>query len=60
VNSSNNDGLSNDGPIDGLFGQGVELAVMEFEDSQGFATDGVAVPFVGGPTANSVSHCRSP
>jgi peptidoglycan hydrolase-like protein with peptidoglycan-binding domain len=30
------------GPIDGLFGQGVERAVKEFQDSQGFATDGVA------------------
>lgn len=30
------------GPIDGLFGLGVEQAVKEFEDSQGFAPDGVA------------------
>ncbi len=29
-------------PIDGLFGQGVEQAVKEFEDSEGFAPDGVA------------------
>jgi N-acetylmuramoyl-L-alanine amidase len=28
--------------IDGLFGQGVEQAVKEFQDSQGFAIDGVA------------------
>lgn len=34
------------GPIDGLFGQGTEQAVMEFEDSQGFATDGVVGVFV--------------
>lgn len=31
-------------PIDGLFGQGVEQAVKEFQDSQGFAADGVAGP----------------
>lgn len=31
-------------PIDGLFGQGVEQAVKEFQDSQGFAIDGVAGP----------------
>lgn len=30
--------------IDGLFGQGVEQAVKEFQDSQGFAADGVAGP----------------
>jgi peptidoglycan hydrolase-like protein with peptidoglycan-binding domain len=30
------------GPIDGLFGQGVERAVKEFQDSQGFAADGIA------------------
>lgn len=34
------------GPIDGLFGQGVEQAVIDFEDSQGFAPDGVAGVFV--------------
>jgi len=34
------------GPIDGLFGLGVEQAVKEYEDSQGFATDGVAGVFV--------------
>lgn len=34
------------GPIDGLFGQGVEQAVINFEDSQGFAPDGVAGIFV--------------
>lgn len=31
-------------PIDGLFGQGVEQAVKEFQESQGFAVDGVAGP----------------
>jgi peptidoglycan hydrolase-like protein with peptidoglycan-binding domain len=30
------------GPIDGLFGQGVEMAVKEFQDSKGFAADGIA------------------
>jgi peptidoglycan hydrolase-like protein with peptidoglycan-binding domain len=30
------------GPIDGLFGLGVEQAVKDFQDSQGFAPDGVA------------------
>lgn len=30
--------------IDGLFGQGVEQAVKEFQQSQGFAADGVAGP----------------
>lgn len=30
--------------IDGLFGQGVDQAVKEFQDSQGFAADGVAGP----------------
>lgn len=30
--------------IDGLFGQGVEQAIKEFQDSQGFAADGVAGP----------------
>lgn len=35
-----------DGPIDGLFGQGVEQAVKEYEDSEGFAPDGVAGVFV--------------
>lgn len=30
--------------IDGLFGQGVEQAVKEFQESQGFASDGVAGP----------------
>lgn len=30
------------GPIDGLFGLGVEQAVKDFQDSQGFALDGVA------------------
>ena len=30
--------------IDGLFGQGVEQAVKEFQQSQGFAVDGVAGP----------------
>jgi peptidoglycan hydrolase-like protein with peptidoglycan-binding domain len=34
------------GPIDGLFGQGVEQAVIDFEDSRGFAPDGVAGVFV--------------
>lgn len=34
------------GPIDGLFGQGVEQAVINFEDSEGFAPDGVAGVFV--------------
>jgi peptidoglycan hydrolase-like protein with peptidoglycan-binding domain len=34
------------GPIDGLFGLGVEQAVKEYQDSQGFATDGVAGVFV--------------
>jgi len=34
------------GPVDGLFGQGVEQAVINFEDSQGFAPDGVAGVFV--------------
>jgi peptidoglycan hydrolase-like protein with peptidoglycan-binding domain len=34
------------GPIDGLFGLGVEQAVKEYEDGQGFATDGVAGVFV--------------
>jgi peptidoglycan hydrolase-like protein with peptidoglycan-binding domain len=34
------------GPVDGLFGQGVEQAVIDFEDSQGFATDGVAGVYV--------------
>lgn len=29
-------------PIDGLFGQGVEQAVKDFEESEGFAADGVA------------------
>lgn len=30
------------GPIDGLFGQGVEMAVKEFQLSRGFAVDGIA------------------
>jgi len=30
------------GSIDGLFGLGVEQAVKDFQDSQGFAPDGVA------------------
>lgn len=30
------------GPIDGLFGLGVEQAIKDFQDSQGFAPDGVA------------------
>ena len=30
------------GPIDSLFGQGVEMAVREFQESQGFAADGIA------------------
>jgi peptidoglycan hydrolase-like protein with peptidoglycan-binding domain len=30
------------GPIDGLFGLGVEQAVKDFQDNQGFAPDGVA------------------
>lgn len=30
--------------IDGLFGQGVEQAVKEFQQNQGFAADGVAGP----------------
>lgn len=30
--------------IDGLFGQGVEQAVKEFQQSKGFAADGVAGP----------------
>lgn len=34
------------GQIDGLFGQEVEQAVIDFEDSQGFAPDGVAGVFV--------------
>jgi len=29
------------GPIDGLFGQGVEQAVKDYEDSEGLAPDGV-------------------
>lgn len=34
------------GPIDGLFGQGVEQAVKIFQDRQGFTTDGVAGVYV--------------
>lgn len=34
------------GPIDGLFGQGVEQAVKDYEDSEGLAADGVAGVFV--------------
>jgi peptidoglycan hydrolase-like protein with peptidoglycan-binding domain len=30
------------GPTDGLFGQGVEMAVKEFQESQGYAADGIA------------------
>lgn len=30
------------GPIDSLFGQGVEMAVKEFQESQGLAADGIA------------------
>jgi N-acetylmuramoyl-L-alanine amidase len=30
------------GPIDGLFGQGVEMAVKEFQTIQGLAADGIA------------------
>jgi|GEM_PF-3500887 peptidoglycan hydrolase-like protein with peptidoglycan-binding domain len=30
------------GPIDGFFGQGVEMAIKEFQDNQGFAADGIA------------------
>jgi N-acetylmuramoyl-L-alanine amidase len=30
------------GPIDGLFGQGVEMAVKEFQEGQGLAADGIA------------------
>jgi peptidoglycan hydrolase-like protein with peptidoglycan-binding domain len=33
-------------PIDGLFGQGVEQAVKDYEDSEGLAADGVAGVFV--------------
>lgn len=34
------------GLIDGLFGQGVEQAVINFQDRQGFAPDGVVGVFV--------------
>jgi len=34
------------GPIDGLFGQGVEQAVKDYEESEGLAPDGVAGVFV--------------
>lgn len=34
------------GPVDGLFGQGVEQAVKDYEDSEGLAADGVAGVFV--------------
>ena len=30
------------GPIDSLFGQGVEMAVKEFQESKGLAADGIA------------------
>jgi N-acetylmuramoyl-L-alanine amidase len=30
------------GPIDSLFGQGVEMAVKEFQESLGLAADGIA------------------
>jgi peptidoglycan hydrolase-like protein with peptidoglycan-binding domain len=34
------------GPIDGLFGLGVEQAIINFQDSHGLLTDGVAGVFV--------------